>query len=114
MSKVKSQKSKVRTKKIKKGDEVIVLSGKDKGKKGKVEAVFSKEDKVVVSGVNQYKRHMKRRSQKQPSEIITLTKPLPISNVSVICHKCHLPTRVGFKREKNDRARICKKCQVEL
>ncbi|OGH09039.1 MAG: 50S ribosomal protein L24 [Candidatus Levybacteria bacterium RBG_16_35_6] len=114
MSKVKNQKSKVKTKKIKKGDEVIVLLGKDKGKKGKIEAVFTKENKIVVAGVNQYKRHMKRKSEKQPSEIITLTKPLPISNVSVICPKCHLPTRVGLKKEKDKTIRICKKCQQEI
>jgi len=101
-------------KKIKKGDEVMVVSGKDKGKKGKVEAVFSKENKVLVSGVNQYKRHLKRRSQKQPSEIITLTKPLNVSSVAFICPKCHLATRVGFKKEKGETKRICKKCQAEI
>ena len=105
---------KINTKKIKKGDEVMVVSGKDKGKKGKVEAVFSKENKVIVSGVNQYKRHLKRKSQSQPSEIITLTKPLPVSSVAFVCPKCHLPTRVGFKKEKGENKRICKKCQAEI
>ena len=101
-------------KKIKKGDEVMVVLGKDKGKKGKVEAVFNKTGKIVVSGVNQYKRHLKRRSQQQPSEIITLTKPLPVSNVLVVCPKCHLPTRVGFKKEAKETKRVCKKCKGEI
>lgn len=103
-----------RIKKIRKGDEVIVLAGKDKGKKGKVEAVFSKENKLIVNGANQYKRHLKRRSQAQPSEIITITKPLPVGSVLIVCPKCHLPTRVGLKKEEEKKVRICKKCQAEI
>lgn len=101
-------------KKIKKGDEVMVISGKDKGKKGKVEKVISKEKKVLVSGVNLYKRHLKARSQSQPSEIITITKPLPVTNVIIACPKCKKTTRVGFKIEKNNKVRICKKCNAEI
>jgi large subunit ribosomal protein L24 len=100
--------------KLKKGDEVVVVAGKDSGKKGKIEKVFSKTNKVLVSGVNLYKRHLKARSQKQPSEIITITKPLPVSNVILVCPKCKKQTRVGFKLEKNDKKRICKKCKAEL
>jgi large subunit ribosomal protein L24 len=100
--------------KFKKGDEVMVVIGKDGGKKGKIEKVFSKTNKILVSGVNLYKRHLKARSQKQPSEIITITKPLPVSNVTLICPKCKKQTRVGFKLEKNDKKRICKKCKAEL
>jgi large subunit ribosomal protein L24 len=100
--------------KFKKGDEVMVVSGKDSGKKGKIEKIFSKTNKVLVSGVNLYKRHLKARSQKQPSEIITITKPLPVPNVILICPKCHLKTRTGFKIEKTEKKRICKKCKAEL
>lgn len=95
--------------KLKKGDEVKVIRGKDKGKTGKIEKVFSKT-KVLIANVNQYKRHLKRRSEKQPSEIITITKPLPIYNVSLICPECKLATRVGFKIERDQKTRICKKC----
>lgn len=105
---------KIKLTKLKKGDEVMVVSGKDSGKKGKIEKVFSKRNKVLIAGVNQYKRHLKARSQKQPSEIITITKPLPVANVILICPKCHLQTRVGFKLGKNEKVRICKKCKVEL
>ena len=114
MAKYKTEISKTKIKKLKKGDEAMVMSGKDKGKKGKIEVILSKENKVVVSGVNQYKRHLKKRSQSQPSEIITLTKPLPVSNVALVCPKCHLPTRVGFKKEKEEVVRICKKCQAQI
>jgi len=100
--------------KIKKGDNVKVVIGKDKGKSGKVDKVFSKENKVVVSGVNLYKRHMKARSQNQPSEIITLVKPLPVSNVMLICPKCHKETRVGYKIEKGVKSRTCVKCESKI
>lgn len=63
--------------KLKKGDNVKVIKGKDKGKTGKVEKVFVKLDKVLIANVNMYKRHLKARSQSQPSEIVTLTKPVP-------------------------------------
>ncbi len=104
----------LKIKKIKKGDEVMVVSGKDNGKKGKVEKVFSRKNKVLVSGVNLYKRHLKARSQSQPSEIITITKPLPITNVIIVCPKCKKTTRVGFKIEKNSKTRVCKKCNAEI
>jgi large subunit ribosomal protein L24 len=104
----------IKIKKLKKGDEVMVIAGKDKGKKGKIEKVLSTEEKVIVSGVNQYKRHLKRRSQREPSEIVTLTKPLNVSSVAFVCPKCHLPTRVGFKVTKGERSRICRKCQAQL
>lgn len=100
--------------KIKKGDNVKVVIGKDKGKSGKVEKVFSKENKVVVSGVNLYKRHMKARSQNQPSEIITIVKPLPVSNVMLICPKCHKETRVGYVIEKGVKSRTCVKCESKI
>lgn len=97
--------------KYKKGDEIKVVLGKDKGKTGKIDKVFPKENKVLIGGVNLYKRHLKARSQNQKSEIITLTKPLPLSNIQLICPKCHLLTRVGFSIEKDKKERICKKCK---
>lgn len=100
--------------KIKKGDEVKVTIGKDKGKTGKVEKVFPKSDKVLILGMNQYKRHLKARSQNQPSEIATITKPLPIANVLLVCPKCHLPTRVGYAFENKKKTRICKKCKQNI
>lgn len=100
--------------KLKKGDEVKVVVGKDKGKTGKIEKVFKDLGKVLVVGVNQYKRHMKARSTQQKSEIITLTKPLPLSNVQLVCSKCHLVTRVGFAEENGKKKRVCKKCNAIL
>lgn len=100
--------------KIKKGDNVKVIRGKDKGKTGKVEKVFPKLGKVLIPNVNLFKRHLKARSEKQPSEIVTLTKPLPEESVALVCPKCHKITRVGFKLEKDVKSRICRKCKSEI
>lgn len=100
--------------KFKKGDEVKVIKGKDRGKTGKIEKVFPKDNQVLVSGVNQYKRHLKARSQRQPSEIVTITKPLYVANIMLICPSCHLPARVGFITNEDKKKRICKKCEQAI
>lgn len=97
--------------KIKKNDEVLILSGKDRGKRGKVTRIFAKEDKALVGGLNLYKRHLKRKSEKEQSQIVTIEKPLDISRVMVICPHCGRPTRVGFGLDNVKKQRICKKCK---
>lgn len=97
--------------KIKKGDEVKVVIGKDKGKTGKVEKVLPGEAKVLITGVNQYKRHMKARSQTQSSEIVTITVPLAVGKVRIMCPKCHTITRAGYRIEGEKKVRICRKCE---
>lgn len=98
--------------KLRKGDEVIIATGKDKGKMGKVERVLIKGDSVIVPGVSEYKRHTKARMQGQQSEIVTITKPIAISKVALMCPKCHKRTRIGFKQDKDKKVRICKKCDA--
>jgi large subunit ribosomal protein L24 len=100
--------------KLQKGDTVNIVRGKDSGKSGKIDKVFSKEAKVLVEGINQYKRHVKAKMPGQKSEIITITKPLPVSNVMLLCPKCKKLTRVGYKVLKDAKTRICKKCQAEI
>lgn len=100
--------------KLIKGDEVQVIRGKDEGKKGKIEKIFSKTSMVLIPEINTYKRHKKKRLQNEKSEIITLTKPLPVSNVILICPNCHKKTRVGFKIEKDRKVRICRNCKKEI
>ena len=100
--------------KIRKGDQVKIVVGKDKGKTGPVENVFVKEAKVLITGINQFKRHIKAKTQNQKSEIVTITKPLPISSVALICPKCHEQTRVGFSIKEGKKERICKKCDKQL
>lgn len=100
--------------KIKKGDEVKIVRGKDKGKMGKIEKVLPREQKVLIPGINMAKRHLKARSQKQPAEIVSIQKPIAIANIMLVCPKCHLPTRVGFVDENGKQKRICKKCEQIL
>jgi large subunit ribosomal protein L24 len=100
--------------KLIKGDLVKIVVGKDKGKTGKIEKVFAKESKVLVEGINQFKRHVKARQQGQTSEIVTITKPLSVANVALICPKCKEQTRIGYIISKETKQRICKKCKAEL
>ncbi len=100
--------------KLKKGDLVTVIKGKENGKTAKIEKVFSKEAKVLVEGVNQFKRHVKARMQGQKSEIVTITKPLRAENVMLVCPKCKKLVRVGYKFLKDEKVRICKRCSKEI
>lgn len=100
--------------KLKKNDTVLIVKGKDKGKQGKVEKVFSKNNMVLVPGVNLYKRHHKSKVQNKPSEIIEITKPYPIGNVVLVCPNCHKQSRIGYKMENKEKIRICKKCNKKV
>ncbi len=95
--------------KIKKGDLVQVMMGKDKGKTGKVERVLPAKNKVVVEGLNLYKKHIKGFGGQQASEIKTLARPLPASKVALIDPKTKKPTRVSYKIEKDAKVRVAKK-----
>lgn len=100
--------------KLKKGDNIKVVRGKDKGKTGKIDKVLPKKGKVLIANINLFKRHLKARSQGQPSEIVTLNKPLNEESVVLVCPKCHKETRVGYKLVKDKKSRICKKCDSEI
>lgn len=100
--------------KLKKGDTVIVTTGKDKGRKGKVETTFPKDGTIIVAGINVFKRHMKKRDEKKPSSIIDITKPINISKVALVCPKCNQPTRVGYVVVKSEKIRICRKCEQKI
>ncbi len=100
--------------KIKKGDKVRVIAGKDRGQEGEVVRVFPKDDRVVVGGVNVAKRHTKPTSATTQGGIIDKAMPLHVSNVALLCSKCG-PTRVGFKMiEPGSKLRVCVKCGAEL
>lgn len=99
--------------KFKVADEVLVTAGRDKGKKGKIEKVLEKEEKIVVAGINLYKRH-KKATRSQGSGIFDVTRPIPVANVAIICPKCSKPTKIGFVQEGKIKVRICKKCKGRL
>lgn len=101
--------------KIKKGDTVVVTRGKDKGRQGTVEKAFVSRGVVVVPGVNEYKKHVKRSATGKASEIVTMTRPLSVSVVALICPKCKKQTRVGYTVSKEgSKVRICRKCKKEI
>ena len=100
--------------KIKKNDTVVVLSGKDKGKQGKVLGTIPSEAKVVVEGVNMVTCHIKPRRQGEEGGIVKREAALYASKVQVVCPKCSKGTRVAFKIEDGKKIRICKKCGAAL
>jgi len=99
---------------IKKNDTVIVLSGKDKGKKGKVLVAMPKDNKVVVEGVNVATCHTKPRKQGEAGGIVKRETPIRACKVAVYCPKCDKGVRVGFKVEDGNKTRICRKCGAEV
>ena len=100
--------------KVKKGDNVQVLSGNDKGKTGEVLEVIPKDNKVIVKGVNVRKKHVKPRKQGEEGGIIPVECSIPADKVNVVCPKCGKATKVGYSIEKDKKVRICKKCGAKL
>lgn len=101
--------------KIKKGDNIIVISGKDKGKKGAVLKVFTTENKVIVENVNLKKKHQRPKTGGKKGEKIEVARPIAISNVSIVCKNCGKPTRIGHQISPDGKkVRICKKCKLEI
>lgn len=96
--------------KIKKGDTVLVISGKYRGKTGKALKAFPKEEKILVEGINIVKKHQKPKRSGEKGEIIQMPSPIHVSNVKLICKNCKKATRVGYKIEQGQKIRICKKC----
>lgn len=98
--------------KIKKNDNVKILTGKDKGKQGKVLMVFPRKNKVLVQGLNMIHKHARRTSQDQQGGVIQKENPIHISNLMVVCQKCSKSVRVGYdKLSDGTKVRICKKCK---
>ena len=97
---------------VKRGDEVQVIAGKDKGRKGKVIEAFPAKGKVIVEGVAVVKKHQKARMQGQESGIIHMEAPIDVSNVMRVCSKCGKPARTGVKiLEDGSKVKYCKKCK---
>lgn len=100
--------------KIKKGDLVLMIRGKDRGKTGKVIKVFPREQKIIVEGLNLVKKHQKPKRAGEKGEIIQIPRKVWWSNVKLICPSCKKPTRVGFFKDEEGKFRICKKCQAKI
>lgn len=100
--------------KIRKNDQVKILSGKDRGKIGKVLRVTPKDGKAIIEGLNLAKKHSKPRRQGEKGQRVTVPVPIDVSNLMLVCPKCSKAARVGFKISEKNKYRICKKCQSEI
>ena len=97
--------------KIRKGDIVLVIAGKDRGKKGKVRFAYPKDERLLIEGINIRKRHARARGTTRQAGIIELETPIHVSNVMLVCSKCNHPTRIGFRFLGDGRkVRLCRSC----
>lgn len=99
---------------IKKGDNVIMLSGKDRGKKGKVLAVFPENNRATIEGLNLIKKAVKARQQGQKGQIIHKERSVSVASIGMVCGACNKATRIGYRVEGDNKVRICKKCKSEI
>ena len=97
---------------IRKNDTVLVIAGKEKGKKGKVRFAHPKDNRIIVEGINFIKKHSRAKGQVRQAGIIELEAPIPISNVMLICSKCNKPARIGHRfLEDGKKVRFCRACK---
>lgn len=95
---------------MKKGDTVKIITGKDAGKSGKVLHVDKKTGRVAVEGVNMYKKHTRAKRQGEKGEVVTVTRPLDISNMLVVCSSCNKAVREAYRVDDEKKIRYCRKC----
>lgn len=100
--------------KIKKGDKVMMMGGKDSGKTGKVLSVDTKTGKAMVEGLNMFKKSVRPRKQGEKGQVISVPQAITMSKINIICSSCGKPTRIGYKLESKSKIRICKKCNASI
>lgn len=100
--------------KLKKGDNIIIISGKDKNKKAKIFRVFPNENKIIAEGINIKKKHQRPKKQGEKGRRLEIPAPFNISKAMIICGSCSKPTRIGYKLIDKNKIRICGKCKAEL
>ena len=101
--------------KLKKGDNIKVISGNDRGKSGKILAALPADGRIVVEGVNMKKKHMKPRQQGKKGELVRIPAPFPVSRAMLICLKCGKAAKIGYRiNESGRKSRVCKKCGGEV
>ncbi len=100
--------------KLKNGDKIRVLYGKDKGREGVISRIYSNQEKILIDGINIYKKHIKKTETTPQGGVVELPRPLAVSKVAIICGKCKKLTRIGYKSENGRKFRICKKCGNKL
>jgi len=96
--------------KLKKGDNVQIMVGKDQGKQGQIMKMDVKSGKVFIQGLNLFKKHQRPKKQGEKGEVVSVSRPLNLSNIMIVCNSCAKPVRVGFKINGENKVRYCKKC----
>jgi large subunit ribosomal protein L24 len=100
--------------KIKTGDTVLIISGKDRGKTGKVIEVFPKDQRIMAEGINVVKKHVKPKRSGEKGQKVEVPRPFNVSNVKLICPKCKTATRIGARIIEKKKYRTCKKCGQQI
>jgi large subunit ribosomal protein L24 len=95
---------------IHKGDTIKIITGKDKGKTGKILKVLPKKNKILIEGLNLYKKHIRPRRQGEKGEVVLVPRPIDASNIILVCSSCNKVVRVGYRFEAEKKVRICRKC----
>lgn len=99
---------------IKKGDTVKIIRGKDGGKTGVVQRAFPENERVIVEGMNLFKKRVRPKQQRQKGETVNVPRPMSASNVMLICKNCKKPVRAGYRTEGETKVRYCRKCDAGL
>ena len=100
--------------KLRKGDHVRVLSGKDVGREGEITRVIPEQNRVIIDGVNVAKKHQRATKATMQGGIIDKDMPINASNVAIVCGSCGQPTRIGYRFEGTEKVRVCRKCEKDL
>jgi large subunit ribosomal protein L24 len=100
--------------KLKKGDNVQIMVGKDSGKQGKVSRIDARDGKIMVEGLNLFKKHQRPKKQGEKGEVVSIPRPIRVENVMLVCGSCAKPTKAGSKLENEVKSRYCKKCQATI
>jgi len=100
--------------KVKKGDNVLIIAGQDKGRTAKILKSMPKDGMILVEGMNLKSKHVKPKRQGEQGQVVKMPLPIDISNAKFLCPKCGKATRLGYKIEKDKKFRICKKCKSEV
>jgi large subunit ribosomal protein L24 len=98
--------------KLKKGDKVKIIAGKDRGKTGSVLRALPEDNKIIVEGLNTVNKRARPKKQGEKGQLIVVARPLQVSNVMLVCSACKEPTRIGFRIENGSKIRYCKKCKA--
>ncbi|MBN2197817.1 50S ribosomal protein L24 [Candidatus Wolfebacteria bacterium] len=100
--------------KMKKGDIVKITTGKDKGKTGKILKTLIKKDKILIEGLNLYKKHVRPKREGEKGQMVSVPRPIDISNTALICSSCNQATKIGHRFENKKKVRFCKKCKTTI